>query len=76
MNAVENKSVETGMGRISVSAQSTVPALYVVGESDYVGIPEGVESITVPGGHVSPHEAPIETSRAITRVLEMAEERG
>ncbi len=48
-----------------------VPALFVVGELDYVGVPPG-ETITVPGGHISPHEAPSETKHAILRVVELA----
>lgn len=56
-------------------AQLSVPALYVVGESDYVGIPQEVQSVTVPGGHISPHEAPAETRQAIKRVIELAEKR-
>lgn len=46
-----------------------VPALAIVGEADYVGVPPGVDTITVPGGHVSPHEAPRATREAVSRVL-------
>ena len=49
-----------------------VPALAVVGASDYVGIPPGVECVAVPGGHISPHEAPAESLRFIKRVIEIA----
>jgi pimeloyl-ACP methyl ester carboxylesterase len=49
-----------------------VPALAVVGQTDYVGIPPQIESVTVPGGHISPHEAEVQTRDAIQRVLAMA----
>ena len=48
-----------------------VPALAVVGASDYVGIPPGVETVKVLGGHISPHEATSETSQTILRVLSL-----
>ena len=54
-------------------ASLSVPALAVVGKSDYVGIPPDIETITVPGGHISPHEAPIESSAAIQRMLKFSE---
>jgi pimeloyl-ACP methyl ester carboxylesterase len=50
----------------------TVPALAVVGEEDYVGTPPGVDAIVVPGGHISPHEAPHETRFALERLLALA----
>lgn len=49
-----------------------VPALAVVGESDYVGIPSKTKTVTVQGGHFSPHEAPSESRQAIKRVVEIA----
>jgi 3-oxoadipate enol-lactonase len=49
-----------------------VPALAIVGESDYVGVPAGVETVSVAGGHISPHEATSETRQAILRVLSLA----
>lgn len=49
-----------------------VPALAVIGEADYVGTPPKIETVTVPGGHISPHEAVKETRAAIKRVLELA----
>ncbi|MEM9602891.1 MAG: alpha/beta hydrolase [Pseudomonadota bacterium] len=52
-----------------------VPAHAVVGESDYVGSPPGIVTRTVPGGHISPHEAPSETAEAIVRTLTLASAR-
>lgn len=52
--------------------QLKVPALAVVGESDYVGIPPRIKTIVVPGGHIVPHESPKETSQAIQRIVELA----
>jgi len=49
-----------------------VPALAIVGQTDYVGIPPQIESVTLPGGHISPHEAEAQTRDAIQRVLAMA----
>jgi hypothetical protein len=46
-----------------------IPALYVVGKDDYVGVPND-GSLIVPGGHISPHEAPDEVAGAILRTLE------
>lgn len=45
-------------------ANLKVPAVFVVGEQDSVGIPP-VETLVVPGGHISPHEAPAEVVRSI-----------
>ncbi len=51
-----------------------VPALAIVGESDYVGKPPKIETETmiVPGGHISPHESVAETTQAIKRVIGLA----
>ena len=49
-----------------------VPALAIVGEADYVGVPSGIETVKVAGGHISPHEAPSETRQAILKVLSFA----
>ncbi len=49
-----------------------VPALAIIGESDYVGVPPGMTTVTVLGGHISPHETPAETRLAIEQVLELA----
>ena len=46
-----------------------IPALYMVGKDDYVGVPND-GSLIVPGGHISPHEAPNEVAGAILRTLE------
>ena len=45
-------------------ANLKVPAVFVVGEHDSVGMPP-VETLVVPGGHISPHEAPAEVVRSI-----------
>ncbi|NEP17710.1 MAG: alpha/beta hydrolase [Leptolyngbya sp. SIO4C1] len=50
----------------------TVPALAVVGETDFVGQPPEIESIVVPGGHISPHEAVDETRAAIQKIAGLA----
>ena len=42
-----------------------VPAIAVTGESDYVGKPPKIQTVIVPGGHISPHEAPDETKKVI-----------
>ena len=49
-----------------------VPALAVKGEADYVGIHPKIEMITVPGGHISPHEAPKEISQIIKQVVNLS----
>ena len=49
-----------------------VPALAVVGEDDYVGIPPRLETWTIPGRHISPHESFDNTKEAISRVLALA----
>lgn len=53
-------------------SQLQVPALAVVGESDYVGIPPNIETIVVPGGHIVPHDSPTETNQAIHKIVELA----
>lgn len=50
----------------------SIPALAVIGEADYVPVPPKIETVTVPGGHVTPHEAPAETRQAIQRVVGLA----
>jgi 3-oxoadipate enol-lactonase len=45
-------------------ANLKVPAVFLVGEEDSVGVPP-VETVVVPGGHISPHEAPAEVVRSI-----------
>ena len=50
--------------------QVKVPALAIVGEKDSVGIPSGIETLTVPGGHISPHETEEHTRAAIKKLLE------
>jgi 3-oxoadipate enol-lactonase len=49
-----------------------IPALVVVGETDYVGITPKAQFFIVPGGHISPHEAEEEVRKAIKQVLELA----
>ncbi|MFK8185894.1 MAG: alpha/beta fold hydrolase [Phormidesmis sp.] len=49
-----------------------VPAITIVGDSDYVGVPPGMTVLTVPGGHISPHEAEEDTKRAISQCLALA----
>jgi hypothetical protein len=49
-----------------------VPAIAVIGETDYVGIPPKLEFLTVSGGHISPQEAEEEARNIIKRVLELA----
>lgn len=51
----------------------TVPALAVVGQSDYVGIPPSIKSTIAPGGHITPHEAIYETKQAIKTIIKLAE---
>lgn len=48
-----------------------VPAVFVVGEQDWVGSPS-VQSVVVPGGHISPHEAPTEVAQAIFLALNVS----
>lgn len=49
-----------------------VPALAVVGSDDYVGIPPKLETWTVPGGHISPHESVEKIKEAIKKVIGMS----
>lgn len=49
---------------LDLIANLKVPAVFVVGEQDSVGLPP-VEAVVVPGGHISPHEAPAEVVRSI-----------
>jgi hypothetical protein len=46
-----------------------VPALAIMGEEDYVRKPPRLETLTVPGGHISPHELAKEIKEAIKAVL-------
>ena len=48
-----------------------VPALAVVGREDYVGKPPRLDTWTVPGGHMSPHESVEKAIDAIIKVLGM-----
>lgn len=50
----------------------SVPTLAILGESDYVGVPPNLNTVTVPGGHISPHEAPKEAAVAIKKVCALA----
>lgn len=50
-----------------------VPAMAVIGETDYVGIPPKLKVLTVPGGHVSPYEAEEDVRQAIKQVLDLAD---
>ena len=50
--------------------QVKVPALAIVGEKDSVGTPSGIETLTVPGGHISPHETEEHSRVAIKKLLE------
>lgn len=56
---MRDHTIPTELGQISIS-------------TDYVGKPPNVESITVPGSHVSPHEAVEHTKAAIKRVVGLA----
>jgi 3-oxoadipate enol-lactonase len=58
---------------VSLIQNLQVPAMAVIGETDYVGIPPKLEVLTVPGGHVSPQEAEEDVSKAIKRVLDLAD---
>ena len=64
-------NAEDATGRIR---NLRVPALALVGESDYVGSPPEIETMIVPGGHISPHEAPDETRMGIKKVARLAHE--
>ena len=48
-----------------------VPALAIVGEEDYVGIPPIEQTSIVRGGHTSPMEAPDEVSAMINKLIEL-----
>ena len=56
----------------SLVSNLSIPALATVGETDYVGVPKGIDSQKVAGGHISPHEAQQETKQAILKVLRYA----
>jgi pimeloyl-ACP methyl ester carboxylesterase len=45
------------------------PALAIVGESDYVGHPPRIKTTVVPGGHISPHESPLDIKQAILHII-------
>lgn len=49
-----------------------IPVLFVAGELDFVEIPPG-ETLTVPGKHISPHEAPVEVNWAIQQLINRVE---
>lgn len=49
-----------------------VPAIAVVGESDYVGTLPKIETMIVPGGHISPYEAPTETRAILAQLIKRA----
>ncbi|MEO1713078.1 MAG: alpha/beta hydrolase [Bacteroidota bacterium] len=50
-------------------AELKVPALALRGAEDYVKSPKGVETIVVPGGHISPWEQPEAVSEFIQRII-------
>lgn len=52
--------------------QLQLPALAVVGKSDYVGIPPKIETIVAPGGHITPHESITETKKAILKIIDLS----
>lgn len=56
----------------SLISSLKVPTLAITGKTDYVKPPDGIDSRTVPGGHISPHEAQQETKQAILEVLRYA----
>ena len=45
--------------------------LLLIGEKDYVGKPPRLETWTVPGGRVTPHESVEQIKDAITKILSM-----
>ncbi len=49
-----------------------IPILFVIGQSDFVGIPPR-ETLIVPGRHISPHEAPEEIRLAMQYFLSSLE---
>ena len=57
---------------VSLIQNLQVPAMAVIVETDYVGIPPKLEVITVPGGHISPLEAEEDARNVIKRVLDLA----
>ena len=48
-----------------------VPALAAIGVDDSVKKPGNLETHVLPGGHVSPHEAPLETIRFVREILKL-----
>jgi 3-oxoadipate enol-lactonase len=56
----------------SLVSDLRVPALAIIGESDYVGAPPDIKTVIVSGGHISPHEAQIESKQAILKVINLA----
>ncbi|MFK8184449.1 MAG: alpha/beta fold hydrolase [Phormidesmis sp.] len=45
-----------------------IPTIAVVGESDYVGMMPKIKTMIVPGGHISPCEAPTETRAILVKL--------
>lgn len=72
-----NKEIEQVIDAVMVKSddsrpyleQLKVPALAAIGVDDSVEKPGHLETHVLPGGHVSPHEAPVETIRFIREVL-------
>ena len=56
-----------------VAKQLSVPALALRGEKDYVPEPPSIQTTTVPGGHISPLEAPRQVQDFVQRVIKLAE---
>lgn len=50
----------------------SIPMHALVGESDYVGCPQGIETVIACGGHVSPLESPAEVTRFIESIASAA----
>ena len=56
-----------------VAKRLTAPALALRGEKDYVPEPPSIQTTTVPGGHISPLEAPRQVQDFVQRVIKLAE---
>lgn len=55
-----------------LAAGLPMPVLAVAGEEDYAGLPPVAQAWTVPGGHISPLEAPDAVARMLAQLLEAA----
>jgi 3-oxoadipate enol-lactonase len=81
MSKLTNKEIKYTDKAVRINAKDAtqlianlpMPALALVGEEDYVGLPPITETTTVKGGHVSPIEVPNEVYNMIIKLTKLVD---